>query len=255
MTLKVWTAPEVHLLASNRPRAGWEALFPAREWLDQDTEPVAESDRLCETAGRLCYGSFGSPRPGGNKAYLARIKEQGHGEVLEFASATLLLRGLSFSCARQLTRYRTFSFCQRSSRFCDEGQIGVICPPAVAALGRQHPVYETWWKDAVDSVCSYEHLKECLKAEGTLSRKEVNEAARSLLPQCAATELVAQANMRGWRHLLEQRCSAHADAEVRRVACAAFGVLRELAPELLSDYTPTVLPDGSFTLSTPHKKV
>src|SRR3954463_3613183 len=48
-----------------------------------DTEVAGEF--LAEAGGRICYMSFAKPRPGGNKAYLDRLLEVGHGSVLEHA--------------------------------------------------------------------------------------------------------------------------------------------------------------------------
>ena len=50
------------------------------EWTT-DTDIPAEM--LPEIAGRLCYMSFATPRPGGNASYPGHIKEVGHGSVLE----------------------------------------------------------------------------------------------------------------------------------------------------------------------------
>ena len=59
--------------------------FLADHGVSWQTDTEVASERLCETAGRVCYMSFAKPRPGGNATYLGHIKEVGHGSVLEHA--------------------------------------------------------------------------------------------------------------------------------------------------------------------------
>ncbi len=254
LQLHVYRKPEIKLLASNTPKQGWTDAWPSDTWL---TEGATGSDLLCEASGRVCYDSYENPRPGGNSAYLARIRDQHHGEVLEHAVFTILVRGVSRTLSHQLVRYRAgWSFCQRSSRFCDEAkQPCVVLPPAMLLLDPSSSAYLNWLASITTSYQAYTHLQEQLRAQG-YTKKEVNEASRSLLPQCMATELVFTANARALRHFLEQRCSAHADAEIRRFANGVYGLLKQDAPQLFADYaTDFVFPDGSFSLATLTTKV
>lgn len=59
-----------------------------------------------------CYMSFEKPRPGGNKAYLAHIKEVGHGSVLEHGVWNFLFTNVSRSLTHELVRHRAgMSYC------------------------------------------------------------------------------------------------------------------------------------------------
>ncbi len=58
-----------------------------------------DGEALVEFAGRACYESFDKPNPrtAENSAYLRQILEVGHDALLEHATATLYIRGLSRS--------------------------------------------------------------------------------------------------------------------------------------------------------------
>ncbi len=254
LQLHVYRKPELKLLASNTPKQGWTDAWPSDAWL---TEGASGPDLLCEASGRVCYDSYENPRPGGNEAYLARIRDQHHGEVIEHAVFTFLVRGMSRIMSQQFTRYRAgWSFCQRSSRFCDEAKVpSVVLPPAMLQVDENSVAYHSWYSSICTSYEAYMSLQQRLQSM-SFTKKEVNEASRSLLPQCMATEIVFTANARAYRHFLEQRCSAHADAEHRRFANGVYKELKAEAPQLFADYqVDFVFPDGSFSLATPTTKV
>ena len=94
------------------------------------TDTDVHCQKLVEVAGRLCYKSYSRPRPGGNKAYLDHIVEVGHGSVIEHAVYSLIFTGISRSLSHELVRHRAgWAYSQRSQRYCDESDLGVVLPP------------------------------------------------------------------------------------------------------------------------------
>ncbi len=63
------------------------------------------------------------------------------------------------------------------------------------------------------------------------------------------------ANGRAWRHFLEMRGSRHAEPEIRILAAGLLDVLQKESPSLFGDYTKELLPDGTFEINTPYRKV
>jgi thymidylate synthase (FAD) len=55
----------------------------------------SDGERLAEFAGRLCYMSQSNPAKRDTRVYLENIKKQGHGSVLEHASYSILVEGVS----------------------------------------------------------------------------------------------------------------------------------------------------------------
>lgn len=126
MGLQFVTEPTVWLVAETEVNAGAvgeyldRASVGAERW---PTDATSDGDFLAEFAGRICYHSFGNPRPGGNAAYLERIKDQGHGSVLEHATYTLLLTGVS----RSLTGpRRTATVSRRSPPTTARSEVGTF---------------------------------------------------------------------------------------------------------------------------------
>ena len=222
---------------------------------ESDSEVAAEV--LTETAGRVCYMSFAKPRPGGNAAYLAHIKEVGHGSVLEHAVFNLLITGVSRSLTHELVRHRAgFGYSQLSQRYVDESVAEYVEPDVIAADPELHAV----WLDAVNHAhAAYVKLAGLLLARGgaatTEARKAARQAARSVLPNATETKVFVTANARALRHFLEQRGSRHAEPEIRRLAGLVLDALRAEAPNLFGDYARRPLPDGTDEITTPHPKV
>ena len=73
-------------------------------------------DTLAEFAGRSCYQAWSKPNPAtrANKDYLANIIRQQHTSVLEHASASFYITGVSRAFLCELTRHRHLSFSVQS---------------------------------------------------------------------------------------------------------------------------------------------
>lgn len=89
----------------------------------------------------------------------------------------------------------------------------------------------------------------------TEARKFARQSARSVLPNATETKLFLTANARALRNVIEQRCSRHADPEIRVLAGRIWETLKPVAPDLFGDYTRVELSDGTFELKTAHPKV
>lgn len=243
-------------------------LFDHGVMWESDSEVAAEV--ITETAGRLCYMSFAKPRPGGNAAYLQHIKEAMHGSVCEHAVWTFLITGVSRSLTHELVRHRAgMAYSQLSQRYVDESVAEYVEPDVIAKDLELHAI----WLDAVKhSHNAYVKLADRLNtkfkyaceraaamlpldADATTRRKAARQAARSVLPNATETKITVTANARALRHAIEQRCSRYADPEIRKLFGVIWQILLAEAPNLFGDYVRVDLPDGTFELETPYKKV
>ncbi|MHB1862307.1 MAG: FAD-dependent thymidylate synthase [Gemmatimonadaceae bacterium] len=232
-TPELFTAPRVTLLA--RPAFAEPEHLPV-EWQGESTD----GERLAEFAGRLCYMSQHNPARRATREYLDNIKKQGHGSVLEHASYSVLLEGVSRSLTHELVRHRAgFAYSQLSQRYVDESHAAFVVPPAIigdAAL-------EAAWRAQVESaqqayVALVEQLMERYGwvADKVHRRKMSREAARAVLPNSTETKIVVTANARAWRTMLELRSSEGAEMEIRRAAIAILRMLQAEAPGFFSDF-------------------
>ena len=259
MDIRVIGEPSVYLLGRQTVDAAELDRFLRDHGVSWQTDSEVAAEVLCETAGRVCYMSFARPRPGGNSTYLGHIKEVGHGSVLEHAVWDLLFTGVSRSLTHELVRHRAgMGYSQLSQRYVDESVAEYVEPAVIASDPQLHAI----WLDAVAQVHrAYVQLAERLaekladEPDRTARRKSARQAARSVLPNATETKIFVTANARALRHFLEQRGSRHAEPEIRLLANKLLDVHQKESPSLFGDYERVPLPDGTFELTTPYRKV
>ena len=232
-TPRYYTDPVLTLLS--RPSFTSPDHLPV-SWIGDSTD----GERLAEFAGRLCYMSQHNPAKRETRDYLENIKKQGHGSVLEHANYSILLEGVSRSLTHELVRHRAgFAYSQLSQRYVDESQASFVIPPAVAG----DDALEGAWRSQVEQAQAvYVDLVAKLMerygwvADKVHRRKMAREAARAVLPNATETKIVATANIRAWRTMLELRSSEGAEMEIRRFAITALRLLQAEAPAMFSDF-------------------
>jgi thymidylate synthase (FAD) len=269
------TAPHVVLLASTSFEYATR-FFDFLTDYDPDftnyyNEDVAmsnqtSSDLLPKVAGQLCYLSFGPNRTHDKDTarYLTNIKSQAHGSVLEHASATFLCYGISRSLTHELVRHRHASYSQVSQRYVAKPRF--VERPEFQTDEFLHNSFILHIEAAQANYNTLLVQLEVTHAEQhpdpnlprTERLKAVRQAARSALPNCTEAPIIVTANMRAWRHFLEQRASSYAEIEIRRLAIAIYDHLKQIAPVIFDDYELTPEPPFGpldWTLTTPYRKV
>ena len=240
--MEIFREPRVTLIA--RP----QFLEPAHlrvEWKGESSD----GERIAEFAGRLCYMSQHNPAGRTTADYLRNILKQGHGSVFEHSSYAMLIEGISRSCSHELVRHRAgWGYSQLSQRYVDESHAAFVIPPAI--LG--DPVLEAEWIAQVEAaqaayVTAVNHLMARYQwVEDKIHRRKLaREAARSVLPNATEVKIVASANVRAWRTMLELRLGEGAELEIRRMAVACLRVLQREAPALFDDFEIFRASDGS----------
>jgi len=214
----------VTLIAATRR----ERDIPGYIW-DDNAEHLPDcADDIAEQAGRLCYLSWDRPNPetATNAAYLANIIKQQHFSVLEHASATFYIDGVSRNFTHELIRHRHLSFSEVSQRYVDVSEFEFV----------NHPGWPTgnglssYVEDAKEA---YQWLMEQLKQ---LPRKQARQTARNILPGGLETKILVTGNMRAWREVLVKRLSPSADAEFQEVAQKILAILYDIAPNTFQDF-------------------
>ena len=266
-------APGVVMLA--QPRTNVAGLAGFLEGFDEelgfpayvdDPTPLPDSSQLCKTAGQLCYASFGPRRTTNEKAaaYFERLTSAGHGSVLEHANFSFLLYGISRSVTHELVRHRAgVGFSQISQRFVSGSVLRFVERPEYQDDEEMHGLFV---ERADRAAAEYREMADRLlgRQEGgdsmlsadykTDARKKVQQTARSLLPNETEAPMVFTGNVRALRHIVEMRADAHAESEIRNLAVRIFLCLVRADPILFGDYEIGTLPDGTFTVTTEHRK-
>lgn len=204
---------------------------------------VEDADALAEFAGRLCYDSFRLPNPDtrNNTGYLANILKQQHFSVLEHATATFLVEGVSRSLLMELRTHRHTSFSARSTRYVDEKDAQFVTPPALVPYLSEGFTADDDISigDDLDDLMGhatslYDSIEQHLISKG-LTRKQAREAAREFLPGATETEFVVTANHNAWRQLLAKRIAPGAAQEIQNLANLLLSQLKQLAPGIYQD--------------------
>jgi len=175
-----------------------------------------------ETIGRVCYKSEDKITPVSASSFVAGIVERGHLSVIEHVSLTVKFvcdRGIS----HELVRHRIASYSQESTRYCNYGkqnEITVIMP------GELTTEQEARWSLAVTS--AQERYLDLLDLGAS------PQIARSVLPTCTKTEIVATFNLRELITILSQRTAKNAHPDMQRLMRPLLRYLQGMLPEIFA---------------------
>ncbi|MER7445021.1 FAD-dependent thymidylate synthase [Micromonospora avicenniae] len=198
---------------------------------------VEDMDHLGEFAGRACYKAWDRKRleTATTAGYLKNILDQGHYSVLEHASVTFYVEGVSRALLLELERHRHISLSVESQRYVDQvkSHPNPVIPPAFAESPASGP-YRVLMERYGQALTDYEDAAAYLTARG-YGIKQAREAARAFLPNATPVDLVVTGNLRAWRDVLGKRYHRDADAEIREFAGEVLGHLRRLAPYSVQD--------------------
>ena len=158
---------------------------------------------------------------------LAHALKSGHESVLEHATFTFHITGISRACSHQLVRHRLASFSQKSQRYVNERAFDYVLPDSLIDNAEAITVF----KDAMQTLRdSYDML---------LKLGVPQEDARYLLPNACTTELVMTMNVRELRHFFNLRCCNRAQWEIRELAQRMLVICKTVAPSLFADAGPS----------------
>lgn len=167
-----------------------------------------EAKKVCQLAAGVCVGTNGSP-----KGLEIAIKS-GHESVLEHASYTFLIEGVSRALLGQITRHRIASFSVESQRYCSYEDEDVI-PHVVPDILDGEPIFEAAMESAMNA---YKMLRQSGVPE---------EDARFVLPNATCTRMLATMNARELRHFFTLRCCNKAQWEIRDLANSMLELVKD----------------------------
>lgn len=219
----------------------WDALRPVlagTKLAEAEFEPtVTDIDHLGEIAGRVCYKALERKRPetATTEGYLDNILGKGHYSVLEHASVTFYVEGVSRSLLTELERHRHLSYSVESQRYVDQAASHPTStvPPLFDLLDANGP-WTNLQRHYTASLSLYEAAVETALEAG-YDVKEAREAARAFLPNATPVDLIVSGNVRAWRDVIGKRYHEAADREIREFASLVLDHLRSLAPHSVQD--------------------
>lgn len=178
--------------------------------------PVIDPAQLCGKAAAICYDS---------KNYESALKHSagaGHTSVLEHASFTFEISGISRATLAQLTRHRIASFSVQSQRYVKLDNPELIIPETI----RNSDLYA---KAESTMRCCMDLYKMLIDA-GIPA-----EDARFITPQAVPTSLIMTMNCRELLHFFRLRTCNRAQWEIRQLADEMLRICRKKSPEIFGN--------------------
>jgi thymidylate synthase (FAD) len=182
-----------------------------------------EPEKLIYLAGRTTIGETTNDSCNDPEAVAKWIKKriaEGHESVLEHASATFFIKGLSRVASHQLVRHRIASYTQKSQRYVEDDVPEFVVPRSIQSDKKLMQVYQDVVSHAVGA---YKEMRKHMIPK---------EDARFCLPGGAATDISVTMNFRALREFFKKRCSKEAQWEIRAIA--------EQMREMLAKHAPAV---------------
>lgn len=208
-----------------------------------------DPEKTVVMAARLCYSDSTieelerKAAGASNEKFLGKILKMGHLSVLEHASFTFGVEGISRATSHQLVRHRLASYSQQSQRYVTVQNPEFVVPPTIGADAAKKKRFER----AVKNV--YRLYKELVDA-GVPA-----EDSRYLLPNAAATKIIVTMNARELLHFFRLRCCERAQWEIRDMATRMLEKAKKEAPFIFKDSGPACVrgacSEGEMTCGRP----
>ena len=160
------------------------------------------------------------------KNILTHVIELGHLSVVEHASFTFAISGVSRALTHQLVRHRIASYSQQSQRYVRFEDAEYVIPPSVKKDEKLKRRYEDFMKKIWDE---YNYL---------IGEGIPEEDARYVLPNAAKTNIIVTMNARSLLNFFELRCCMHAQWEIRELAWRMLNEVKKIAPTIFRKAGP-----------------
>ncbi|MEI6705306.1 MAG: FAD-dependent thymidylate synthase [Deltaproteobacteria bacterium] len=173
------------------------------------------------------------------ETFLEKIMSLGHHSVLEHASFTFGIEGISRVTTHQLVRHRIASFSQQSQRYVShKDDFTSIMPDTIAENPDARQIF-AFMSETVHK--AYTQLIEMgIPAED----------ARYILPNATETKIIMTMNARELLHFFALRCCQRAQWEIRQMSVEMLRLVKKVAPVIFRDAGPGCVfgtcPEGRF---------
>ena len=193
---------------------------------------TTEPEFLAKLAAKTCYSSV-SPteiRKEEKLPDLTKLVRRGHLSIIEHATFTFAIEGISRAASHELVRHRIASYSQQSQRVVKP--TGFVTPPSVEKSERGKEIFE----DALAKINS---------TYGKLIELGIPlEDARYVMPNATRTNLVVTMNARSLLNFFRLRCCLKAQWEIRELAWKMHSLVKEKMPNVFENAGAPCQTDG-----------
>jgi thymidylate synthase (FAD) len=167
------------------------------------------------------------------KRIIKRVTGYGHVSVIEHASFTFSIEGVSRAMTHQLVRHRIASFTQQSQRYVTYDTLEkYVTPQSITENAEAKNIFDETLEKISET---YQKL---------LNLGVPKEDARFILPNAAKTNIIVTMNARELRHFFNLRCCARAQWEIREIATEMLKQAKKAAPALFENAGPSCIELG-----------
>lgn len=205
------------------------------------------ADAICAAAGKSCYSErssadlLGSQDP---EKTLNAIVGMGHYSVIEHATFTFSVEGVSRALTHQLVRHRIASFSQQSQRYVSLDEPTYVIPETVRSDPELMAIYTST-------------MEKIWKAYTEMEKKIPSEDARYVLPNGCTTNITITMNARELLHFFSLRCCNRAQWEIRELAENMLALCKGVSPTIFKNAGPPCVkgpcPEGKLSCGKPKK--
>ena len=158
---------------------------------------------------------------------IRNVVASGHHSTIEHIQVSFAISNVSRACTHQLVRHRLMSFSQKSQRYVKEkGQFDYIIPPTIDKNPELREKFISFMGEISEKY--QEFIDAGIPAED----------ARFVMPNAAASSLVASLNLREMIHLAQLRLCTRAQYEIRCLVRAMCDELVKAEPWLKEYLVP-----------------
>ena len=173
--------------------------------------------------------------------HLIDALEKGHVSVIEHASFTFSLEGISRACSHQLVRHRLASYTQQSQRYVElQDPDTFVIPETIQENPEAQKIFQNLLKAQFET---YQKL---------IAMGIPKEDARFILPNATRTNIMVTMNARELLHFFALRCCERTQWELRTVAWEMLTLVKKKAPLIFSTAGPSCVqlnycPEGDLS--------
>jgi len=191
-----------------------------------------DPDKVCAAAALGCrsdqaaFEFFDSLQEKRVKGILRDTVKKGHHSVIEHASFTFSVAGVSRALTHQLVRHRIASYSQQSQRHVRLDEPTYVAPTSI----RDKPNLQEKYSDFM--VGAWDLYKELVE------NGIPEEDARFVLPNATTSNIVITMNARELVHFFNLRCCMLAQWEIREMGNRMLALAKEAAPVIFENAGP-----------------
>lgn len=211
-----------------------------------------DADIVCASAAHSCYSNQSSDELRATmtseraKEILNRVLGMGHHSVIEHASYTFSMEGVSRALTHQLVRHRIASYSQQSQRYVSMDEADYVIPSSI----QEDEALQKRFTDLMDSVW---------EAYRFFNEQVPEEDARYILPNACRTNITVTMNARELWHFFSLRCCNRAQWEIREAADRMLELTRKVSPLIFEEAGPPCIkgpcPEGEMSCGEPRTEL